>query len=201
VRERGGRTALHLAADNGHDKIVARLLAHNPALIDAIDSNNMTALHFAARDGHESTAMQLLSHSPGLIDMKAGSRNTDTALHLAASGGHVKVVAELLARRPSFLADEDWRGQTPLFCAASQGHQEVVDLLPLTTDQVLCLHTILIVCFSMFPHQVHRRNSDGNTLLHLFIGGEGPLRPALIERIWEMNPDALFVANAHGVAL
>jgi len=28
-------------------------------------------------------------------------------------------------------------GQNPLFCAANEGHQEVVDLLPLTTDQVL----------------------------------------------------------------
>jgi len=57
-------------------------------------------------------------------------------LHLAASRGHIKVVAELLARHPSSLADEDWEGQTPLFCAASKGHQDVVDLFPLTTDQV-----------------------------------------------------------------
>jgi len=45
---------------------------------------------------------------------------------------------------------------------------------------------------------VHRRDRSGNTLLHMVIGGETFLKPALIQRVWEMNPDALFVANAHG---
>jgi len=46
---------------------------------------------------------------------------------------------------------------------------------------------------------VHRRDSTGNTLLHLVIGGEVLLlKPALIQRVWEMNPDALFVANEFG---
>jgi len=94
----------------GHDKIVECLLAHNPALIDAVASDNMTALHLAAWEGH------------------------------------INVVAELLARRPSFLA-EDWDGRTPLFCAAIEGHQEVVDLFPLTTDQVLCPHISLFQLF------------------------------------------------------
>jgi len=43
---------------------------------------------------------------------------------------------------------------------------------------------------------VHLRDNTGNFLLHLVIGGERPLKPALIQRVWEMNPDALFVANA-----
>jgi len=84
-----------------------------------------------------------MQYSPGLIDLK--TTHDQTALHLAASGGHVKVVAELLARRPSSLADEDWEGRTPLFCAVSEGHQE--DLFPLTTDQV-CVSTPLIFVFS-----------------------------------------------------
>jgi len=134
VRDSRGQTALHLAAENGHDKIIARLLAHNPALIDAVTSgDNMTALHFAACEGHEVIVMQLLNHSPSLIDLK--TVQNDTALHIAAFQGHAKVVAELLARRPS-LVEEDWMGRTPLFCAAWKGHQEVVYLFPLTTDQV-----------------------------------------------------------------
>jgi len=44
---------------------------------------------------------------------------------------------------------------------------------------------------------VHRHDKRGNTLLHLVIGGVR-LKPAFIQRIWEMNPDALFVVNAHG---
>jgi len=37
----------------------------------------------------------------------------------------------------------------------------------------------------------------GNTLLHLVIDG-GFFKPDLVRRIWEMNPDALFMANEHG---
>jgi len=55
---------------------------------------------------------------------------------------HVKVVAELLARHSSLVV-EDWMGRTPLFCAASTGHQEVVDLFPLTTDQVNAVYLCL----------------------------------------------------------
>jgi len=136
------------AAEKGHDKIVARLLEHNPAMIDAVTSRNKsTALHLAACAGHKSTVAQLLSHSPGLLDLK--NALDQTALHLAASGGHVKVVAELLVRRPSSLTDEDWKGSTPLFCAASQGYQEVVDLFPLTTDQV-CVSPFIFFFFQLF---------------------------------------------------
>jgi len=155
ARDSEGRTALHLAAAKGHDKIVGRLLAHNPALINASSNNGQMALHFAAWEGHESTVVQLLNHSPGLLDMKTATNTT--ALHLAAFQGHVKVVAQLLARRPS-LGAEDWMGRTPLFCAASQGDQEVVDLFPLTTDQVLCLHT---------PHSLPRCSYLYSTLLSL----------------------------------
>jgi len=44
---------------------------------------------------------------------------------------------------------------------------------------------------------VARCDKRGNTLLHLVISTRSP-KPALIHRIWEMNPDALFVANAVG---
>jgi len=44
---------------------------------------------------------------------------------------------------------------------------------------------------------VHRRDTYGNTLLHLAILARFP-KPALIQRIWEMNPDALFEPDVHG---
>jgi len=44
---------------------------------------------------------------------------------------------------------------------------------------------------------VHRRDVDGKTLLHLVVVVRS-FKPALIQRIWEMNPDAIFVANHLG---
>jgi len=53
------QTPLHLAAENGHDKIVARLLEHNPALIDAVTSRNkMTALQRPPIDGDAAAESQ-----------------------------------------------------------------------------------------------------------------------------------------------
>jgi len=126
---------------------MARLLAHNPALIDAVTSEKKsTALHIAACEGHEAIVVQLLNHSPGLIDMK--DSDADTALHIAASTCSIEVVAELLARRPSSLLGKI--GGTPLFWAASTGHQELVDLFPLTIDQVLS-HAIYFLHYLRFP--------------------------------------------------
>jgi len=46
------RTPLHVAAESGHDGIVAKLLAHSPSLIDTVDSQYRTPLHEAAKGGH-----------------------------------------------------------------------------------------------------------------------------------------------------
>lgn len=40
------RTPLHCAAEAGHDKIVAHLLAHKPKLVNARDWGECTALHY-----------------------------------------------------------------------------------------------------------------------------------------------------------
>jgi len=79
--------------------------------------------------------------------MKSGSSNL---LHIAAFGGHAKIVAELLARRPSAY-ETNYQGRTPFFCAVCQGHQEAVDLLPLTTEQVLLFPlSCFFFLFSLF---------------------------------------------------
>jgi len=131
--------------------------------------------------------------------------------------------------------EEDSTGRTPLFCAALQGHQEVVDLFPLTTDQVfLCLFTPFTFSFFFFFlqtlflssalslslsslsffflffflkfffksffvlfFQVHHRDKEGKTLLHWVVVKKS-LNPAFSQRIWETNPDALFVADERG---
>lgn len=81
------RTALPLAAKNGHDTIVAQLLARKPTSIDSTDSYGWTVLHCAAFFGAEDVMTQLLAHcSPTLIDAKNG--NSNTALHVAAREQH-----------------------------------------------------------------------------------------------------------------
>ena len=62
-------TALHYAADNGHEAVVAQLLQAK-AEIQARDSNGRTALHWAAFNGKEAVVETLLraKADPNAVD-------------------------------------------------------------------------------------------------------------------------------------
>lgn len=78
-------TALHFAAENGHDNIVAQLLAAGFRQLDAQSGKGHTALHLAASNGHPKVVAQLLAagSSLSIVDMQRR-----TPLHLAALRGH-----------------------------------------------------------------------------------------------------------------
>ncbi|XP_069813573.1 transient receptor potential cation channel subfamily A member 1 isoform X1 [Dendropsophus ebraccatus] len=87
-----GMTPLHLAAENGHDRIVFLLLKKGALLLS--DYRGWTGLHYAAFGGYTRTIKVLLDTSISLIDKVDKEKNT--ALHLAAREGHAKAVGLLL---------------------------------------------------------------------------------------------------------
>ncbi|KAM4688925.1 transient receptor potential cation channel subfamily A member 1 [Discoglossus pictus] len=87
-----GLTPLHLAAENGHEKIVFLLLKRGSLLLS--DYRGWTALHYAAFGGYSRTIQTLLDTSFGLIDKTDKKKNT--ALHVAGQEGHAKAVTLLL---------------------------------------------------------------------------------------------------------
>ncbi|XP_077126764.1 transient receptor potential cation channel subfamily A member 1 [Ranitomeya variabilis] len=87
-----GMTPLHLAAENGHDRIIFILLKKGALLLS--DYRGWTALHYAASGGYTRTIRVLLDTSIALIDKPDKEKNT--ALHLAALEGHSKAVGLLL---------------------------------------------------------------------------------------------------------
>jgi ankyrin repeat protein len=86
-----GWTALHRAADGGHDESV-QLLLERGANVNAKTPDGQTPLHRASVKGHNDTVRILLT---GNADAHARTNSKATALMLGA--GHPEVIESLLA--------------------------------------------------------------------------------------------------------
>ena len=95
ARDFHGRTALHLAAFEGHAAVVKELCRAG-APVGAGAKDQTGALHFAAMKGHCEAARALLNAGAPL---NAKTRKGLTALMIASKGGHLDLVRLLLKRK------------------------------------------------------------------------------------------------------
>ena len=65
-----GRTALHVAARNGHDTVVRALLQHS-ATTNAQNADGFTPLHWAAKFGQVDAMMALIENEDRRADVEA----------------------------------------------------------------------------------------------------------------------------------
>ncbi|AAK14447.1 unnamed protein product [Ectocarpus sp. 4 AP-2014] len=96
----GGKTALMLAAREGHAHVARELLKHGADIDKRSDKcKRKTALHFAAGCGQDEVVVVLVMRGAD-VDCQMGDRSTGrrTALELAAEGGHLRVVNTLVLR-------------------------------------------------------------------------------------------------------
>jgi hypothetical protein len=155
-RDYDRRTALHVAASEGHLEACKYLVQkgakvnrsdrwggsplddahrhrHKEIIIYLRDlgassgtTNNMSNFITAAADGDVDEVALLLS--VGEIDLNEGDYDRRTALHLAAGEGKVEVV-KLLCQRGANVNVEDRWGSRPLDDAVSSKHQECAQIL------------------------------------------------------------------------
>ena len=120
-----GRTALMMAAFEGHADVVALLLEYG-AEVDRADGAGRTALMYASSGPFPET-VELLLENGADVD-HAGSVEAWTALMLAAAEGHQPVV-EVLLRRGAEIGRTDQDGDAAIDHARERGQAHMVTLL------------------------------------------------------------------------
>ena len=193
ARDAVNRTALYIAATNGHEGVV-RLLLERGAQREAANKNGATPLFIAAQRGHEGVVRLLLE---GGAQREAANKDGATPLYIAAQQGHEGVVRLLLERGAQREAAQK-DGATPLYIAAQQGHEGIVRLLldggaqkeAAQKDGLTPLHMAaqdghegVVRLLLDSGAQIEAATKDGVTPLHIAVqqGHEGVVR-LLLER-------------------
>ena len=125
VDETNNRTALMLAAFNGHTYVADHLILAG-AVVDARDQINRTALMFAATGPYVDTVSVLLAAGAN-VNLADGHENW-TPLMFAAAEGQAEVVELLLAEGADPTA-VDVDGETSAWFASQSGHSKLADRL------------------------------------------------------------------------
>lgn len=120
----GGFTALHAAAEAGHEEI-ARALLDARADPNAASTAGDTPLKHASCEGHVRVASRLLAAG---ATCNARGDNGEDALMEAAARGHAEMVALLLAHGAR-AGSRDLQGRTALCHALSAGARDCVHAL------------------------------------------------------------------------
>ena len=135
VKDASGWTPLWWAANNGHDVVVAQLLAAGAAV--DVDTRGYgckgSPLLCAAKNSHEVAVRLLLATAKA--DVNAEDTEGQTPLLWAVKNRSQAIVQLLLATGEADVNAEDTEGQTPLLWAAEHGDETVVELL-LAKEQI-----------------------------------------------------------------
>nr|KAI8750038.1 transient receptor potential cation channel subfamily A member 1-like [Biomphalaria glabrata] len=124
AKNKMGKTALHLAAHNGHSEVVDTLISFN-ADLSLQDRDGNTALHLAVISANAQIVSMLLQRG---AYPKARNHRNMMAVHVAAELNNVEVIKTLLDNG----VDPSWRGEngmTALHYAAAKNNGEAVSIM------------------------------------------------------------------------
>ncbi|KAL6894722.1 hypothetical protein GGI43DRAFT_424618 [Trichoderma evansii] len=131
--DRGGRTSLSRASENGHEAValgngheaMARLLINKGADINARNKLGETPLLLALEKGYEAAARLLIDKG---ADINARNKYKDTPLLWALENSHEAVVRLLINKGADINASDKYKN-TPLLWALDNGNEAMARLL------------------------------------------------------------------------
>lgn len=122
-----GKTALHIAAQDGLIERINILLADPQIEPNLQDNDGYTPLHIAASLGNLEIVQALLAHSQ--IDPNLQDKDGYTPLHIATSLGNLEIIQALLAHSQIVYNKASIYMDTPLTLACKKGHLDTVEVL------------------------------------------------------------------------
>ncbi|KAK8991919.1 hypothetical protein V6N11_044816 [Hibiscus sabdariffa] len=123
--DREFNTALHVAVQYGHPRVVGELLEfEDPGFSYPVNRSQETPLYIAARRGHRRSLSILLCKLNSAAH--GGGPHGRTALHAAAMAGDAVATRMIIEEREDLTKERDKDGQVPLHYAAHLGHYSVV---------------------------------------------------------------------------
>ncbi|KAK1621903.1 hypothetical protein BDP81DRAFT_387273, partial [Colletotrichum phormii] len=122
---RSGLNSVHLAALNGHDEVLRRLLASDDAALNSKATAGYTPLIWGSLEGRQNSVQMLLDKG---ADVNAEGGEYGNALQAASSEGHDKIVQMLLDKGADVNAQRGEYGNA-LQAASFRGHDNVVKML------------------------------------------------------------------------
>ncbi|KAG0529069.1 hypothetical protein BDA96_05G066700 [Sorghum bicolor] len=185
-------TALHVAAEQGHDELIRELYHRfrDQGLLSRRNSALDSPLHCAARAGHDRAVNVLVEVARDCGENILGCKNEagDTALHLAARHGHGATVEVLVSAAAGPAAELNNAGVSPLYLAVISGSLRAV-------------RTIITKCkddaSSAGPNSqnaLHAAVFQSSEMVDVLLGW----RPALADQVDSSGSSPLHFASSDG---